>query len=65
VKIVLDPTILARAHERSRGIARKLLINIVESEHRLALSDLRKMNIAVLDDVTLMHRLRSILAEKS
>jgi putative PIN family toxin of toxin-antitoxin system len=39
VKIVLDTTILVRANERSHGLARDLLINIVESEHRLLLSD--------------------------
>lgn len=145
MKIVLDTAVLVRAHERSHGIARELLTTIVESEHRLVLSNemlhelarvlryprlqefygltedmvfeyvkllrrcsenvaldplviapirdvndiivmqtaiigeadilcttdedffeypaseyLRKMNIAVLDDVTLMHRLRSI-----
>jgi putative PIN family toxin of toxin-antitoxin system len=39
VKIVLDTTILVRAHERSQGLARELLTNIVESEHRLLLSN--------------------------
>ena len=34
MKIVLDTTILVRANERSHGLARDLLINIVESEHR-------------------------------
>jgi len=38
VKIVLDTTILVRAHERSHGVARELLTTIVESEHRLLLS---------------------------
>jgi putative PIN family toxin of toxin-antitoxin system len=39
VKIVLDTTILVRAHERSNGFARELLTNIIESEHRLLLSN--------------------------
>jgi putative PIN family toxin of toxin-antitoxin system len=39
VKIVLDTTILVRAHERSNGLARELLTNIIESEHRLLLSN--------------------------
>jgi len=39
VKIVLDTTILVRANEHSNGLARKLLTNIIESEHRLLLSE--------------------------
>ena len=39
MKIVLDTTILVRANERSHGLARELLTNIVESEHRLLLSN--------------------------
>jgi putative PIN family toxin of toxin-antitoxin system len=39
VKIVLDTTILVRANERSHGLARELLTNIVENEHRLLLSN--------------------------
>jgi len=39
VKIVLDTTILVRANERSHGLAREILTNIVESEHRLLLSN--------------------------
>jgi putative PIN family toxin of toxin-antitoxin system len=39
VKIVLDTTILVRATERSHGLARELLTNIVEGEHRLLLSN--------------------------
>jgi putative PIN family toxin of toxin-antitoxin system len=39
VKIVLDTTIPVRANERSHGLARELLTNIVESEHRLLLSN--------------------------
>ena len=35
MKIVLDTTILVRATERSHGLARELLTNIVEGEHRL------------------------------
>jgi putative PIN family toxin of toxin-antitoxin system len=39
VKIVLDTTILVRANERSFGLARDLLTNIVESEHTLLFSN--------------------------
>jgi putative PIN family toxin of toxin-antitoxin system len=39
VKIVLDTTILVRPDERSQGLARALLTNIVESEHKLLLSN--------------------------
>jgi predicted nucleic acid-binding protein len=39
VKIVLDTTILVRATERSHGLARELLTNIVEGEHRVLLSN--------------------------
>ena len=44
MKIVLDTTILVqsnevRANEHSHGLARELLTNIVESEHRLLLSN--------------------------
>jgi len=40
VKIVLDTTILVRANERSHGLARELLLNIVESnKHTLLLSN--------------------------
>jgi putative PIN family toxin of toxin-antitoxin system len=39
VKIVLDTTILVRANEHSHGLARELLINIVDSEHTLLLSN--------------------------
>jgi putative PIN family toxin of toxin-antitoxin system len=39
VKIVLDTTILVRAHERSHGLARELLLNVVEGEHTLLLSN--------------------------
>jgi predicted nucleic acid-binding protein len=37
VKIVLDTTILVRANEHSNGLARELLTNIIEGEHRLLL----------------------------
>jgi putative PIN family toxin of toxin-antitoxin system len=39
VKIVLDTTILVRANEHTHGLARELLTNIVEGEHRLLLSN--------------------------
>jgi putative PIN family toxin of toxin-antitoxin system len=39
VKIVLDTTILVRANEHSNGLARDLLIGILDSEHRLLLSN--------------------------
>ena len=39
MKIVLDTTILVRAHERTHGLARELLTNILGSEHRLLLSN--------------------------
>ena len=39
MKIVLDTSILVRANEHSSGIARELLISIIESEHRLVLSN--------------------------
>jgi predicted nucleic acid-binding protein len=35
VRIVLDTTILVRANERSHGLARELLLNVVESKHTL------------------------------
>ena len=39
MKIVLDTTILVRANERSHGLARELMMRIVESEHSLLLSN--------------------------
>ena len=39
MKIVLDTTILVRANERSHGLARELLLNVVESKHTLLLSN--------------------------
>ncbi len=39
MKIVLDTTILVRAHERSHGLARELLLKVVGSNHALLLSN--------------------------
>ncbi len=39
MKIVLDTTILVRATEHSHGLARELLIRVIDSEHRLVLSN--------------------------
>ena len=39
MKIVLDTTILVRANERSHGLARELLLNVVESKHTLLFSN--------------------------
>jgi putative PIN family toxin of toxin-antitoxin system len=39
VKIVLDTTILVRAHERAHGLGRELLTSLVESKHTLLLSE--------------------------
>jgi len=39
VKIVLDTTILVRAHERTQGLARDLLIHIFENDHTLVISN--------------------------
>ena len=39
MKIVLDTTILVRANEHSQGLARELLLAIIDSEHRLILSN--------------------------
>jgi putative PIN family toxin of toxin-antitoxin system len=39
VKIVLDTTILVRSNERSQGLARELLLTIIESKHKLLLSN--------------------------
>ena len=39
MRIVLDTTILVRANERTHGLARDLLTTIVESEHRLLVSN--------------------------
>jgi putative PIN family toxin of toxin-antitoxin system len=39
VKIVLDATVLIRAHNRSKALARRLLHEILERGHRLVLSN--------------------------
>jgi putative PIN family toxin of toxin-antitoxin system len=39
VKIVLDTTILVRAHEHAHGLARELLTSLIESKHVLLLSN--------------------------
>jgi putative PIN family toxin of toxin-antitoxin system len=39
VKIVLDNTILVRAHEHAHGLGRELLTSLVESKHVLVLSN--------------------------
>lgn len=39
MKIVLDTTILVRANEHSSGLARDLLISVLEGGHRLLLSN--------------------------
>ena len=39
MKIVFDTTILVRANERTNGLARELLMNVVGSDHRLLLSN--------------------------
>jgi putative PIN family toxin of toxin-antitoxin system len=39
VKIVLDNTILVRAHERAHGLGRALLTSLIESQHVLLLSN--------------------------
>ena len=39
MKIVLDTTILVRSNERSQGLARELLLTIIESKHKLLLSN--------------------------
>jgi putative PIN family toxin of toxin-antitoxin system len=39
VKVVLDTTILVRAHERTHGLARDLLIDILENDHTLLISN--------------------------
>ena len=39
MKIVLDTTILVRANEHSDGLARELLLTVIDGEHRLVLSN--------------------------
>jgi putative PIN family toxin of toxin-antitoxin system len=38
VKIVLDTTILVRSNEHSHGLARELLLTVIDSNHRLLIS---------------------------
>ena len=38
MKIVLDTTILVRANEHSHGLARELLLTVIDSNHKLLLS---------------------------
>jgi len=39
VRIVLDTAILVRAHDGAKGLARDLLLRIIESDHVLLISD--------------------------
>ena len=39
MKIVLDNTILVRAHEHAHGLGRELLTSLIESKHVLLLSN--------------------------
>jgi putative PIN family toxin of toxin-antitoxin system len=39
VKVVLDNTVLVRAHEHAHGLGRELLTGLIESEHVLLLSN--------------------------
>ena len=39
MRVVLDTSILVRAHEGATGPARELLLRIVESDHVLVISD--------------------------
>ena len=39
MKIVVDTTILVRANEHTHGLAGELLVNIVQSEHTLLVSN--------------------------
>ena len=39
MRIVLDTAILVRAHEGAKGLARDLLLRIIESDHVLLISD--------------------------
>jgi putative PIN family toxin of toxin-antitoxin system len=39
VRIVLDTAILVRAHDGAKGLARDLLLSIIESDHVLLISD--------------------------
>jgi hypothetical protein len=73
LKIVLDNTILVRAHEHAHGLGRELLASLVESKGEADIlctnnEDLFEKPIAqyvsnhgisVLDDIALMERLRT------
>jgi uncharacterized protein len=39
LKVVLDTTILVRAHEHTQGLPRQLLLSLVESSHTILLSN--------------------------
>ena len=39
MRIVLDTAILVRAHDGAKGLARELLLKVIESEHVLLISD--------------------------
>ena len=39
MRIVLDTAILVRAHDGAKGLARELLLRIIESDHVLLISD--------------------------
>jgi putative PIN family toxin of toxin-antitoxin system len=39
VRIVLDTAILVRAHDGAKGLARTLLLRVIESDHVLLISD--------------------------
>jgi putative PIN family toxin of toxin-antitoxin system len=39
VRIVLDTAILVRAHDGAKGLARDLLLRVIESDHVLLISD--------------------------
>jgi putative PIN family toxin of toxin-antitoxin system len=39
VRIVLDTAILVRAHDGAKGLARDLLLGVIESDHLLLISD--------------------------
>ena len=52
MKIVLDTTILVRAKQRSHGLARELLWNVVESKHTLLLSN--EMQTAIIGEADIL-----------
>ena len=39
MRIVLDTAILVRAHDGAKGLARELLLKVIESDHVLLISD--------------------------